>query len=634
MANLKRYLGYYDNYGSENEVIFYILTNSNDEEYGAWDVNIETLENLFPDTFDRNMTIFSTSNASVNALTDFGFNNIIDLTEYYSSNKLYIYFTNTSYIIAYTKGSSNPLVCEYYLNGIKIGNLGQPLSLNANSNEKYGSWGFVSYSGSIGRVFYSLLSIAGGAFDFWGNLTPIPDTFTLNSVTLTFARFPSPALPLATTISAEGTDGSSITSDLTVGSQIWQPDDEVAKENTSYRVTFPVTINDTENYLWAVAGTVIAQTSVASVSVESTAWVKVTDALVTLQVVFGETGTTQDPYNPGGTSGTGGGNGEFDGTSDTVGFPDVIDTTKIGSIFGAMGTVYLPTIAQFRTFCGYLWGSSIWRAISTLTDGYPTDILSQALLSHHLIPLNLMSLATVQVRIGWIEPEGIEMNPAAEEYHDLSCGSVTIEPYWNGYMDFHPYTQIRMYLPYVGFIPVNADEVMGLSITVKYRVCVANGDFSCMVAAGGNVISTHSGNCSMQLPLTGLKDINAQLRAQGLLSIVSGSVSGGLSGALGSAVTSVAENVIGQKTFTQVIGDMRGNSGFLANQKPYVIIHRPRQLVPERQHKYTGYPSFVTMTLGSCIGFTQVEDINLDGIHATADEMQEIISLLKSGVII
>ena len=92
--------------------------------------------------------------------------------------------------------------------------------------------------------------------------------------------------------------------------------------------------------------------------------------------------------------------------------------------------------------------------------------------------------------------------------------------------------------------------------------------------------------------------------------------------------------MIGQKQSTEVIGDLSGNVGMLANQKPFIIIQRPRQLVPSRQHKYTGYPSFVTMALSNCIGFTQVESINLDNVPCTEDEYNEIVNLLKSGVII
>lgn len=96
---------------------------------------------------------------------------------------------------------------------------------------------------------------------------------------------------------------------------------------------------------------------------------------------------------------------------------------------------------------------------------------------------------------------------------------------------------------------------------------------------------------------------------------------------------SAAQNAMGLKPSIGRSGAIGGAAGMLATQTPYLIFTRPRVAHPENQNKYMGYPSFMTKTLGSLTGFTQVQAIHLEGIPCTASELAEIESLLEGGVI-
>ena len=50
--------------------------------------------------------------------------------------------------------------------------------------------------------------------------------------------------------------------------------------------------------------------------------------------------------------------------------------------------------------------------------------------------------------------------------------------------------------------------------------------------------------------------------------------------------------------------------------------------------KYAGLTSNMTRSLSSCSGFTLVEYVHLHGISATSEELAEIESMLKAGVIL
>lgn len=72
----------------------------------------------------------------------------------------------------------------------------------------------------------------------------------------------------------------------------------------------------------------------------------------------------------------------------------------------------------------------------------------------------------------------------------------------------------------------------------------------------------------------------------------------------------------------------------MAHLKPYLIRTRPHRVGSVNQNTYTGYPSYQTLALSSCIGYTEVESIHLENVPATDDELAEIEAALKAGIII
>lgn len=492
----------------------------------------------------------------------------------------------------------------------------------------------------------------------WG-ITDNSNTFSLGEaeelgaiteVNVSFMRFPSEGLPLTTTITPFVTGET-----LTLQSQTWNPADATADITKTYTCAMMISKQPSAN-MFANAGKVNVYTPIYSTTVKSATWIKLNNNTIVAQVTFNPINSQgQNPYENNGYSDTSNPPiiGDTDnGESDNITFPEPIPLSQIGgSIFNGIATVYLPTISQFQNFIDYLWGQNIWDDVNTLMNGYPSDIVSEALISHHLIPLNPISLSAQPIKIGWLYPTpSINMSVAPSEFQDLNCGSVNLIEHWNGYMDYHPFTTVKLYLPYIGYVPLNSDEAMQSTITIKYRVCIATGDFSCMVQLS-NTKSTlnnatflnmvFTGNCAMKLPLTGKRDITEQTLGKGLIAAMTGTaigaVTGGITGAAIGAMSgfaSFANNMIGQKQFTDIIGQLGSNGGLLSPQKPHLIISYPKQLVPKNQHKYTGYPSFVTMILSSCKGFTQIADINMENVPCMDEEFTEIINYLKEGVII
>jgi hypothetical protein len=334
-----------------------------------------------------------------------------------------------------------------------------------------------------------------------------------------------------------------------------------------------------------------------------------------------------DPYeNGGGESGTGGGTGNFDGTSEDIDIPGLPSFSAVDTGFI---TLFNPSAGELKNLASYLWGDlfdiSTWKKI--FAD--PMD----AILGLSIVPVNVPSAGAAPVTIGNIST-GISMTKASSQYVSIDCGTINVNEYWGAYLDYSPYTKAEIYLPFIGTHPVTIDDIMGKPVHVVYHVDVLSGACCAYVQCGGTVLYSFVGQCSCSIPVSAndwTNVINGTLSIAG--SIGTMVATGGATAPM--AVANIASTAVNSlKPDVEKSGSMGGMGGMLGVQKPYIILTRPRQAVPARQNTFTGYPSFITKTLSDCSGYTEVESIHLENVSATQNELNEITELLKSGVII
>lgn len=364
----------------------------------------------------------------------------------------------------------------------------------------------------------------------------------------------------------------------------------------------------------------------------------------------GKTTTPEDtdPYTGGdGTddeSGTGGGGDgsdqdNYDPDSDPNPVPGL---PSISAVDTGFITLYNPTAYELKQLASYMWSGlfdiDTYRRI--MAD--PMDTI----LGLSIVPVNVPSAGSQAVTVGNI-PTGISMVKAASQYVSLDCGTIKLSEKWHSYLDYSPYTKLNIFLPYIGAHELNIDEFQGTTLGVVYHIDVLSGACIAFITENGNVIAQYSGQCSVSIPVTS-RDFTQTVMALGQL--VAGGVSGGLgmiaSGGLSAPVTAgmisggvtaaanTANNVIANKPRVEKSGNMGGSGGLLGVQIPYIFLERPKLCIPSSQNRYTGYPSYITYTLSSLSGFTQVQDIRLDNIPCTDSERDEIMDLLRNGVIL
>lgn len=344
-----------------------------------------------------------------------------------------------------------------------------------------------------------------------------------------------------------------------------------------------------------------------------------------------------DPYNTGG-SWFGGGDGNI-----PAGGIDNIDPALVPNVPGISAanlgfiTMYNPTAAQIKSLSDYLWSNAFDLATYKKLFSDPM----QSIIGLAIVPVAPSIAGSKNVHFGTID-SGISMSYLSTNYVQLDCGSVELYKYVGCFMDNDPYTKIQIYLPFIGFRQLSADDLIGGSIHVVYNVDVLTGACAAFIEhSTRGVLYSYNGSCITNIPLTAVNFSGAIQNAVTAIGSMVGMAAGMATGAAPltamSAVgmmTSAANTALNSKQQVQRSGNLGGSAGILSILTPYVVIERPNMSVPSNIGHYTGQTCNVTMNLGTCHGFTMCEYVHLDGISATSEEILEIESLLKAGVML
>lgn len=337
---------------------------------------------------------------------------------------------------------------------------------------------------------------------------------------------------------------------------------------------------------------------------------------------------TEDPYEEGGTTDTGGGTGNFDDSSDEVDFPSLPDSFATAANFCSL---YVPTLSELQDLSDYLWSEFFVIDSFKKMFANPMDVI----IGLGVVPV-AVSYENGTVTVG-NRSTGVSMRRATSQFVMFDCGPLDIEEYWGSYLDYNPYTKINIFLPYIGFRELNPDDCMGKSVRLHYYIDILSGAcVAILKVTGGNLDSCmyqFTGHCSTQIPINGQNFNNLYLTT---INVATTAIANKHSkfnlmpGQIGNMASSM---VAATKPDISRSDAVSSAAGLISNQTPYIVINRPKQALPDNQNLFSGYPIYTNSSLGDLNGYTEVESIHLEGVPATDAELDEIVTLLKQGVI-
>lgn len=288
--------------------------------------------------------------------------------------------------------------------------------------------------------------------------------------------------------------------------------------------------------------------------------------------------------------------------------------------------IWNPTLTELQQFGSWLWSTDPVKILTEIFSNNPVD----GIIGLHLIFGTPTTGGTDAIKVGYVQSP-VTSKWVSDQYIHIDCGSVTVPEYSGNATDYAPFTHVECYLPFIGIVTLNANDIIGANTNIKYTIDVLTGSVLAQIivkkAAFSGVLYSFAGSCAVQLPVTGASRASQMLGT--VLGAVAGFTTGGPAGAAIGGITGATRGAA-----ISSMGSFTGNAGAMGIRKPYFIINSAISYDAPAFNGFYGYPSNNTVKLGSCSGFTRVRSVHVEDIPATGNELDMIDAALKAGVII
>lgn len=328
------------------------------------------------------------------------------------------------------------------------------------------------------------------------------------------------------------------------------------------------------------------------------------------------------------------------GSIDIPGVPGVTATSS-----GIIG-LFAPSVAQMKQLGDYMWtdfgneGTTTEDILKEIVQAIKRTISNPL---DYVVGLNIIPSAGLSIgqpstiRFGFVN-SNVSMPRLTNQYFTVDCGSLSFDTLCGDtFLDYAPYSKFSIYLPYIGFKEVDANDFVGHTISVKYRGDVVTGGVTAYILKDGSVMYQYSGCCALNIPLTadGWGSTIAGA-VQVATSIVAGGIAGGAAGVVAGAEKGAANVAANPSLLSPQVmrsGAISGGAGCMGVQHPFVIREAVRFHSTKGFNTVSGYPSYYYKSLSKVSGFTTCLDVHLTNIPGTQGEIAEIERMLKEGVI-
>ena len=311
--------------------------------------------------------------------------------------------------------------------------------------------------------------------------------------------------------------------------------------------------------------------------------------------------------------------------------------------------------------CSYYAMDSVWLAAladKIYSQNFIADVVNQfnavqdSLVSCVWIPVKLNSISgtNTTVKIGRIDSE-CSGRLIGNRIINSTTGITTIS--YDGrsggagsemtYFEMSPLATACVYLPFVGFVELNAD-LLGYTknITVDYWADVITGDIVYNVYFGAVRNASFSGNMATKMPVSsaaydGMGVVGGVMTTVGGVvgtaiaaasSAGTAAVLGGVAGIVGGAATAAKS----LEFHTHINGSNSSAVAVNLGKKPYVVVYQKRTTYQDiDQIKTTqGLPYFETALISSVSGYVKCNGASVS-ISGYESEREEINGYLNSG---
>lgn len=349
-----------------------------------------------------------------------------------------------------------------------------------------------------------------------------------------------------------------------------------------------------------------------------------------------------DPFKDTTDTDNDGGNGGWNGTSESTPASDV-DKIETDAINSGFVTLYKPTKTIIKSFSDWLW-TDITDSISTQIKRLLTNPLDGILFiaTTHLQPPT--SQGSSEIKFCGIG-SGIHALTIPRQFSKFDCGylqyvsvdgsySETILGDTDTFLDYQPYSKAEIYIPCIGYKELDVNDVIGSKIHLVLSVDWVSGAMLAQLEISRNkrkngdaelkenTLYEYQGNIYTNLPISASdwKSFYTNILNIG------GGLASALSGNIGQGISQAVSSIATQQVSVQKSGNVSASYGYMGQQGIYMYLTRPNPAIPINYKGFEGYQTNQRYVLKELSGYTEIDESTLwvdkfNGITETEAEM-------------
>lgn len=293
------------------------------------------------------------------------------------------------------------------------------------------------------------------------------------------------------------------------------------------------------------------------------------------------------------------------------------------------------------------------------------------IVSLNIFPFNISSPYTVNLSIGGIN---VKKSPFLENSENVAVkeivlnsdftqsifdfGTISINPYFNDFRDYEPFTRCEIQLPYCGVYNVDLKKFMGKNVTVRYVVDYNTGACSALIFLNSLLVDVVDGQIGYPIPLSGIaqgdyqntiqrNSYNAKMAGYDIvksgINNVSNALTGNLKGLANSTVNSLSAIETGlqanyELTHTApqptILTTADTLNSFCQDSRARLVYYRCSNPYYDEEifRKTVGYACIKSGKVSDFSGLMICSNVKLNNINCTDTEKDILKNLLISGV--
>ena len=221
----------------------------------------------------------------------------------------------------------------------------------------------------------------------------------------------------------------------------------------------------------------------------------------------------------------------------------------------------------------------------------------------------------------------------------VNIGSYKFAKEYNSFADYAPYTDVKLYLPFVGVVPIDTNLFMGAgggetaTLNIKAQYDLQSGLITYFIMRNKTMISSVSGHMAVEVPISLQSGLDT-------FSTMSRNFSGkvwdfAMEGAKGNPIGMISEIAQGSATAPPqtIFASTGGDGAFYAHPKCMIMIKHPQYNRPKNYSHVVGFPAYVTKKVSDLQGFNIVQNPVIplaDGMTGAEHDM--IVTAMQSGL--